>query len=309
MLLYRTVRYFFFLMFVSFIVLFFVPRHFIPGLSSVYEVIENMYYSIPKYFNTNQQNMGNNIIENAEKKILSVPKQDIQNFIEDISSDFALDLAIDRNFDDLNYLISAYLMHNSSFEDIILYFNNEIIYKQNQQVSLSPIVFKQKRNIRRGIVTIEFIFKNELLSEFIKKNHDSLILNYRSQMFYTPNNSDIYTNTTLYLNKEDGRYDFNNRYYLYKKTVLQGLEFPISIFYIEKKQFSVGNIFQFLYLLLIPMIWILFVFIDNQIIKYIQQRRFHQEHQESLKIHDKNEEDSLDWLEEFVREEDEVSKK
>lgn len=310
--LYKIIRYFFFLVFVMITVCYFLPRNYMPWLSGFYTSLENTYNSIPEYFNMGKPDTGYFVIDDTKNNLLLPIERDVQNFFNDISSEFAIDSAIDRRFDDLNYLIQTYLIQNKFFEDVVLYYDDKMIYKKNQQISKNPIVLQYQQKTRRGMIVIDFIFNNMLLQDYVK-NSDSphTILYYRSKYFQSSENIKLTKKLIQYQQKTNGQYDFSSRYYLHKKLIDHNLIFPITVYYLEEKKASVAGFFQFLFLMLFPIFWGGIMVIDKSIVYGIQQHKIRQNQKEFLaqnNLMDIDEDDSLDWLDEFVREEEKSSK-
>ncbi|MGL5956084.1 MAG: hypothetical protein ACRC0X_05710 [Brevinema sp.] len=300
--LYKLLRYCCFLFLVTLSILYFFPRDIIPYFSAFYQNIEEIYHKIPSMFIEEEIEPVEFIVQQQKELLLIDPKNTIYNFFSDLSVDYALEAAINRNFDDLEYLIETYLRDNRFFEDIVLYWNGTVIYKYNQVVSPQPIVFIEQRATRQGEMTLEFTFNTDLLQRQLNQLSQTIYLSYRSRIFSQEDAPSSRDWIDQYKNQPDGILPLDRRSFVYKSTINAGLKTPLILFFMYRENFGIGLIVQFLFLLLFPLCWVLLALIDRIIVRKLSLLRQKKEYKDFLYRTNQNtdKEDNLEWLDDFI---------
>lgn len=306
MTLYRIIRYIFFLIFVGISIGYFIPREYTGIFHPIYNYLDYEYNSIPKRLNV-PEHSASDIVNSLSTKIFRPIKVDISQLLDDLTSNFAFDSAIDKDFSDLSYLIETYLTHNEFFEDIVLSYNDRIIYKKNLNMLDSALVFKHQVETRRGIIKIDFVYNIQYLQSYVDRDVHPIILSYNTQFFYMLKYEDILNKVLSYQQQHETEKEFNldKTYYVYTKTITNDLEHPLELYYLEKKEFNFANILQFFFLMLFPIFCIGLIVLDRKITSMIQQFNIENKHTGFLSQNSIDDEsDSLEWLDDFIKQED-----
>ncbi len=300
---YKLFRYLCFLCFVVLTVLYFFPQNNIPHLREFYQQLNTFYEEIPSHFSQEDQEYVDATLQKNANLLLLEPNNNIKNFLNNLSTENALDLAIDRDFNDLEYLVGEYFLYNQFFEDIVLFYNGRIIYKYNQSPPSDLIVLTNDITTRRGVVHLEFGFQKQLLQKQLNQMQDSIIAKYRSSFFYSKEKE--YSQDEL---EDLDSNNENNWKKVYKMTVSQQLKTPIDIYLVVKKSYGVGRILQVMFLMLFPLFWVLLAVVDRMIIKAIAVNEEKKQHKDFLSsmIQQTSDEEDLGWLDDFVSGEDNV---
>ncbi|MGL4676405.1 MAG: hypothetical protein ACRCWI_01900 [Brevinema sp.] len=298
--LYKLLRYCCFLFLVLVSILFFFPRNVVPYLSSFYQKLEEIYDNIPNMWATEKSEPVELMVQRQQEALLINPKNLINNFLNDLSTDYALESAIDRDFNDLEYLVDTYLKHDKFFEDIVLYQNGMVIYKYNQVVSPQALVLIDSYKTRQGEILIELAFNTDLLQNQLDRSGQKIYLSYRSRIFSPLNAPSAQEFIDRYKNHPDGKFTLTRQNFLYKKTIDEGLKTPLILFFIHQKNFGMGSILQFLFLLLFPLFWIVLIIVDRIIYHKLVLGKQKKEYNKFLHQPNDDKEDNLEWLDRFV---------
>ncbi len=292
---YKIFRYLCFLFFVVLTVLYFFPQHNIPHLNEFYQKITDFYYEIPSHF-SQEESIENTLHRDVELLLLE-PNSNIRNFFNNLSTDSALDWAIDRDFDDLEYLVSEYFLYNEFFENITLFYNDRVVYKYAQTTSSSSIVITNDRPVRRGYIHLEFAFKKEILLKQLDRLEDLIIVSYGSGVIYSKNKK-VPQDVLDFIDNPNEK----TRSIIYETTLHQQLKTPMQVYLVKQKTMGIGRILQILYLALLPLLWIVLAVIDKKLIHVIATNKEKQQHEDFLSnmVQQTAEEEDLNWLDDFV---------
>ncbi len=300
---YKIFRYLCFLFFVVLTVLYFFPQSNIPHLNEFYQKITDFYYEIPSHF-SQEESIENTLHRDVELLLLE-PNNTIKNFFNNLSTDNALDWAVDRDFDDLEYLVGEYFLYNEFFENITVFYNDRMIYKYAQSTPPESIVITNDRPIRRGDIHIEFAFKKEILLKQLDRLEDLIIISYGSEVLYSKNKK-VPQEVLDFIDNSNEK----TRSIIYETTLHQQLKTPIKVYLVKQKTMGIGRILQILFLALFPLVWIILAIIDRKIINIIATHKEKQQQKDFLSsmIQQTSEDEDLNWLDDFVSGE-EITKK
>ncbi len=293
---YKLFRYFFFLAYLLLIIMYFLPHP--EFLSGFYKRISDFYDDIPSHFTSDTEQAPD--MRSIEKALFAGVDKNINGFLNDLSVENALDMLLYRSYDDFVYLVDEYLAHNQYFEDIAVYEGSRIIYKLNQAPANNLITFVREYRTISGVISIEFMFNTKLLQNFVDKSYEPVVFEYRSRFF----NSDKINPSMLYdFKNPDGVYNIANQT-VYKATISQNLKTPLTIYVLKKDSFDLSDFMQILFIMCIPLIWVILMVLDRFIVKFIESMS-QKRKQKALS----SEENDLDWLDKFVESEDKQNDK
>ncbi len=300
---YKIIRYLCFLSFIVLTVLYFLPQDNMPHLNVFYQKITDFYQDIPSHFS--QEESAENTLNRDTELLLLEPNNIIKNFFANLSTDNALDFAIDRDFDDLEYLISEYFLYNEFFENITLFYDDKMIYKYAQSISSKAMVITNDRPVRRGNIHIEFAFKKDFILKQLDKLEELIIIRDGAEVLYSENKN-VPQDVLDFIKDSDEK----PRSIIYETTLQQQLKTPLQVYLVKQKTLGIGRILQILFLSLFPLGWIFLAIIDKKIVNIIAKQKEKQQHKDFLgnMIQNTTEDDDLNWLEDFVSGEDTVKK-
>ena len=258
------------------------------------------------------------LITQSSLDLLQEPQMLINDFFNNISTEYALEESIIRNHNSLEYLISEYLQYYEFFKDLIVYYDDGIIYKYSQFYSTSIINFEYEKKLRNNDnVTVEFVFDLAMLQSELNKMNTRMYLYYNDQFLYGKHlqnisQEDIEKYIKPYQNSSNKKIPFYNSKNLYVHTITDTLKYPLTVFIIdEPKGFNMGYLLQFLFILFFPVLFILLVVLDQVIFYKIKNSESKKVHNSNLKnIINSNLEDdnSLDWIDHWAELDDIVEK-
>ena len=185
MIFYKLFRYFCFLILLIVTSFYFFRTVEIPYLSNLYNTIDRVYAEIPNNFRGDNTTDLETLITQSSLDLLQEPQMLINDFFNNISTEYALEESIIRNHNSLEYLISEYLQYYEFFKDLIVYYDDGIIYKYSQFYSTSIINFEYEKKLRNNDnVTVEFVFDLAMLQSELNKMNTRMYLYYNDQFLY-----------------------------------------------------------------------------------------------------------------------------
>ena len=310
MIFYKLLRYLCFLILLTITSFYFFRTVKIPYLSSLYNTIDRIYVEIPNNFRGKDGTDLETSITQLSLDLLQEPQTIIDDFFNNISTEYALEESIVRNHNNLEYLISEYLQYYEFFKDLIVHDDNVVIYKYSQFYSSSTINFEYKKMLRNdNKVTVEFVFDLAMLQSKLNKMNTRMYVCYDNKFLYGKHlqnisKEDIEKHIRPYQNFGKQQKSFYNSKNIYVHTITDTLEYPLTVFVIdEPKGFNMGYLSQFLFILFFPALFVLLVVLDQVVFYKIKNSESNRAHNSNLKnIITSNLEDnnSLDWIDQWA---------
>lgn len=302
MVIYNIIRYFIFLLMVLFLGLFFVDDSQIPYLSKLNNSIKQYYIGLSKQSSDNlNENLFNKMMESDTKYIFQTIDKDITLFLNDLSIDSALQSVLLKEFDDLLFLMSEYLLSNEYFVDLLIYKDKKLFYKYNVK-QFRDVFSLNYKQLSFGEIELVFVFKDEMIYQKLNQIEEELYIVIDNKMFTSPHAHDL--DTTIekelisYTNGNTNKITLSNGksfyLYAYENNMIKQ---KINVYRSESTQWNLGTFFQLLFICLTIVILGMIVILDRIIFyKIIHYKRY--SNRES-KIGESSE-DNLEWLESFI---------
>ena len=318
MIFYKLFRYLCFLILLIITGFYFFRAVEIPYFSNLYNTIDRVYAEIPNNFRDEKDADLETLITQNSIDLLQEPQAIINDFFNNISTEYALEESMMRRYDNLAYLISEYLEYHEFFRDLIVYQNDMIIYKYSQLYSPSVIDFEYKKTLRNNNdVVVEFVFDLAMLQSELNKMNTRMYLLYDNKFLYGKHLqnialTDIEKYIKPYQNSSKQQSSFYNSKNLYVHTITDNLKYPLTIFIVsERSGFDIGYLLQILFILFFPTLFVLLVVLDQIVfnkIKNSENSRVHSNNLKNILTKNLKDEDSLDWIDQWVELEDIVEK-
>ncbi|MDK2819090.1 MAG: hypothetical protein KFW21_06550 [Spirochaetota bacterium] len=290
----------------------------IPYLSNLYTGIDQVYTNILHDFKDETDIDIETLITQSSLDLLKEPQMIINNFFNDISTEYALGESIKRNHEDLVYLISEYLQHYKYFRDFVVYQDEIMVYKYKQLYSLSVIEFEYEKKLRDTTnVIVKFVFDLAMLQAELNKIDTSMYVLYNDTILYSQKiqslaSEDIKKYIKPYQDSDKPQTYANESKGLYINTITENLKYPLTIFIVDKKSdFNIGYLVQFLFILLFPVLFILLIILDQIIyhkIKNLENNKIYNNSLKNMTANNFEDENSLEWIDQWVELEDIVIK-
>ena len=310
MIFYKLFRYLCFLILLIITGFYFFRTVEVPYLSNLYNTIDRIYTEIPNNFKSENDTDIETLITQNSLDLLQEPQMIVNNFFNNISTEYALEESIMRNHNNLEYLISEYLQYYDFFRDLIVYKDDGIVYKYSQFYSTSTINLEYKKMLRNNnTVTVDFVFDLAMLQSELNKTDARMYLYYNNKFLYGKHlqnisQEDIEKYIKPYQNSSNQQKSFINSKNLYVHTITETLKYPLTVFMIDEPAgFNVGYLLQFLFILFFPVLFVLLAVLDQIIFYKIKNSENNKTHNSNLKnIINSNLEDhnSLDWIDQWA---------
>ncbi len=318
MIFYKLTRYCCFLILLMITGLYFFKSIKIPYLSNLYTGIDQVYINILNDFKDETDIDTETLITQSSLDLLKTPQMVINNFFNDISTEYALGESIKRNHEDLEYLISEYLQHYKYFRDFVVYQDETIVYKYRQLYSLSVIEFEYEKELRDATnVVVKFVFDLAMLQVELNKIDTRMYVLYNDTILYSQKiqslaSEDIKKYIKPYQNSDKPQTYSNDSKGLYINTITENLKYPLTIFIVDKNSvFNIGYLAQFLFILLFPALFILLITLDQIIyrkVKNLEDNKIHNKSLKNMTVSNFEDENSLEWIDQWAELEDIVIK-
>ena len=314
MILYKLFRYLCFLILLVITGFYFFRTVEIPYLSNLYTTIDRIYEDIPNNFKDENATDLEILITQNSVDLLQEPHMIINDFFNNISTEYALEESMSRKYDNLAYLISEYLQHYDFFRDIIVYHNDVVIYKYSQFYSTSVIDFEYEKILRnKDTVVVNFVFDLEMLQSELNKINTRMYLFYNNKFLYGQHLQDIaLTDIEKHIKPYQNSSKQQNSKNLYVHTVTDTLKHPLTVFIIDERDvFDIVFLLQLLFTLFFPLLFILLVVLDQVVfykIKNSENNRVHKNNLKNIITNNLKDDKSLDWIDQWVELENIVEK-
>lgn len=303
---YKIVRYFVFLILLVITGLYFVKGISIPYLTSFYTAIDDAYYVLPSYFLESPEDEYQ--IDDYISTICQ-PFQDIMDpFFHDIALDVTLRSALSKNISDLEYLIAQYFSYRDDFLDIIIYDGKTILYKYADGIFPKVLSFSREVRIDGHLLTVQVIFRDRILQETLDNMKVAVVVYAGGRWFYSSQNPYL-DQKKLELIARYQEHD-NGEKVLNQHTILSIERSDYMTFFLlqqEQDPFII-SIVRFFYLLIFPMVWILFFLLDRGIYNSLKNHVQQKELLSTMIKQGVDENSDLEWLDHFVHTEEFVEK-
>ena len=318
MIFYKLFRYLCFLILLTITGFYFFRTVELPYFSNLYNTIDHIYEEIPSNFrDENDTDLETLIIQNS-LELLQEPQMIINDFFNNISTEYALEESMMRKYDNLAYLISEYLQHYDFFRDLVVYHNGIVIYKYSQFYSRSVIDLEYKKVLRNNnTIIVEFVFDLAMLQSKLNKINTRMYIFYDNKFLYGKHLqnvalTDIEKRIKPYQNSSKQQTSFYNSKNLYVHTITENLKSPLTLFIVsERSGFDIGYLLQILFILFFPAVFVLLVILDQVVfykIKNSENSRAHSDNLKNIITNNLTDGDSLDWIDQWVELEDIVEK-
>ncbi|MGL4560679.1 MAG: hypothetical protein ACRCV0_00115 [Brevinema sp.] len=308
---YKIMRYFFFV-FLIFYSLLFIFKDIVqpfPRLVIFFNELEDNYdQKIGFVKNDNQENIEKNIIEEINS-IFHPYLEKNKEFSTDFRFNLTLNAAMNQYFDDFEYLVQEYFESDPNFRDLILFKNNVPLYKHRNFYTNSSLTFDCVINKDTG-VSFKVVYDPKILEKLTQTYPNPLSIYYNNSQYLSASFQQIISesdlkNKIVTVDNKIGLTKISRNWYLYTTIISNVVAEPIFISSIVKRNMNF-NILKLFYYLILPIFWLIVIWIDRIILRYFlfkkritnYKKQFISSNQEKTEY---DIEEALNWFDRFIK--------